>query len=92
MVTYKCSTEEWSKVAVRILRCIYFTFHEYITSTVRGAEDVQGKHHGIGEGGGLLLTGKIQTIHLARVTPLVESRSGLIVFQALHYGVVDHHL
>lgn len=62
------------------------------TSTVRRAEDVEGEQHSIGEGGGLLLTGKIQPINLAGVTPLMEGRGGLIVFQALHYRVVDHHL
>lgn len=63
-----------------------------LTSAVRRAEDIEGEQHGVGEGGGLLLTGKVQPIDLAGVTPLMEGRSGLVVFQALHYGVVDHHL
>lgn len=63
-----------------------------LTSTVRRTEDVEGEQHGVGEGGGLLLTGKVQPIDLAGVTPLMEGRGGLVVLQALDDGVVDHNL
>lgn len=65
---------------------------QVLTSTVRGAKDVEGKQHGVGESGGLLLTGKVQPIDLASIAPLMEGRGGLIVLQTFHYGVVDHHL
>lgn len=63
-----------------------------LTSAVGRAEDVEGEQHGVGEGGGLLLTGEVQPVDLPSITPLMEGRGGLIVLQALHYGIVDHHL
>lgn len=61
-------------------------------TSILSAEDVEGKKHGVGEGGGLLLAGKVEAIDLPGVPPLVEGRGGLVVLEALHYGVVDNHL
>lgn len=49
-----------------------------------GIHDVQGKQHGIGERGRLLLTGEVQAIDLAGVSPLVEGWCRLIVLQPFH--------
>lgn len=57
-----------------------------------GAEHIEGKQHGVGEGGGLLFTGKVEPIHLPGITPLVKRRSGLIIFQALYNRVVNDNL
>lgn len=57
----------------------------YRTSTIGGAEDIESEQHGVGEGGGLLLTGKVQPIDLPSVPPLMEGRGGLVVLQTLHY-------
>ena len=61
-------------------------------TSILSAEDVEGKEHGVGEGGGLLLAGEVEAIALPGVPPLMESRGGLVVLEALHYGVVDNHL
>ena len=61
-------------------------------TSILSAEDVEGEEHGVGEGGGLLLAGEVEAIDLPGVPPLVEGRSGLVVLEALHYGVVDNHL
>jgi len=61
-------------------------------TSILSAEDVEGEEHGIGEGGGLLLAGEVEAIDLPGVPPLVEGRGGLVVLEALHYGVVDDHL
>lgn len=61
-------------------------------TSILAAEHVEGEQHGVGEGGGLLLTGEVESVHLPRVTPLVEGGRGLVVLQALHYGIVDDHL
>lgn len=61
-------------------------------TSILAAEHVEGEQHGVGEGGGLLFTGEVESVHLPRVTPLVEGGRGLVVLQALHYGIVDDHL
>lgn len=61
-------------------------------ASILSAEDVEGEEHGVGEGGRLLLAGEVEAIDLPGVPPLVEGRGGLVVLEALHYGVVDHHL
>lgn len=74
---------------------VYKMFVQYTEMThtsILSAEDVEGKEHGVGEGGGLLLAGKVEAIDLPGVPPLVEGRGGLVVLEALHYGVVDNHL
>lgn len=59
---------------------------------VLAAEHVEGEQHGVGEGSGLLFTGEVESVHLPRVTPLVEGGRGLVILQTLHDGVVDDHL
>lgn len=61
-------------------------------ASVLRAEHIEGKHHGGREGGGLLLAGEVETVHLPGITPLVEGGCGLIILQPLYYGVVDHYL
>ena len=48
-----------------------------------GAQHVEGEEHGIGEGGGLLLAGEVETVHLPGITPLVEGWCGLVVLEPL---------
>lgn len=62
-----------------------------ITSILR-AEDVEGKQHGVREGGGLLLAGKVEAVDLPGISPLVEGWGSLVVLEALHDGVVNDHL
>ena len=52
----------------------------------------QGCQHGLGEVFCLFTTGKIETINLAIVPPLVKSWGGLIVLQPFQDGTVYHHL
>ena len=61
-------------------------------TSILSAEDVEGKEHGVGEGGGLLLACEVEAIDLPGVPPLVEGGGGLVVLEALHYGVVYNHL
>lgn len=61
-------------------------------TSILSAEDIEGEEHGIGEGGGLLLAGKVESIDLPGISPLVEGRGGLVVLETLHYGVVYNHL
>lgn len=49
-----------------------------------GIHDVEGEQHGVGERGRLLLTGEVQAIDLAGVSPLVERWCRLIVLQPFH--------
>lgn len=62
-----------------------------ITCILR-AQDIERKQHGSGEGGGLLFAGKVQPVNLPRITPLVESWRGLVIFQTFHNGVVYNDL
>ncbi len=62
-----------------------------ITCILR-AQDIECKQHGSGEGGGLLFAGKVQPVNLPRITPLVESWRGLVIFKAFHNGVVYNDL
>lgn len=61
-------------------------------TSILGAEHIEGKQHGVGEGGGLLLTGKVESIHLPGITPLVKCRRGLIILQPLYNRVVNDDL
>lgn len=61
-------------------------------TSILSTEDIEGKEHSIGEGGGLLLAGEVEAIDLPGVPPLVEGWCGLVVLETLHYWVVDDHL
>lgn len=61
-------------------------------TSILSAEDVEGKQHGVGEGGGFLLAGKVEAVDLPGISPLVEGRGSLVVLEALHDGVVNNHL
>ena len=55
-------------------------------------QSVQGCNHGLGEVFCLLATGKVETIHLTIVAPLMEGWGGLVVLQPFQDGTVYHHL
>lgn len=55
-------------------------------------QNIEGKQHGIREGGGFLLAGEVEAIDLPCVAPLVEGGRGLVVLQAFDDGVVNDHL
>lgn len=56
------------------------------------AQYIESKEHGCGEGGGLFFAGEVQPINLPRITPLVKSWRGLVIFQTFHNGVVYNNL
>lgn len=70
--------------------CVYCTVGKH--TSILSTEDIEGKEHSIGEGGGLLLAGEVEAIDLPGVPPLVEGWCGLVVLETLHYWVVDDHL
>lgn len=49
-------------------------------TSILAAEYVEGKEHGIGEGSGFLLTGKVEPVYLPGISPLMKCRSSLVVF------------
>ena len=55
-------------------------------------QSVQGCNHGLGKVFCLLATGKVETIHLTIVAPLMEGWGGLVVLQPFQDGTVYHHL
>lgn len=61
-------------------------------TSILAAEDIESEEHCIGESGGLLFTGEVESVHLAGVTPLMESGRGLVVLESLNYRIVDDHL
>lgn len=63
--------------------CVCCTVGEH--TSILSTEDIEGKEHSVGEGGGLLLAGEVKAIDLPGVPPLVEGWGGLVVFEALHY-------
>lgn len=61
-------------------------------TSILSAEDVEGEQHGVGEGGGFLLAGKVEAVDLPGIPPLVEGWGSLVVLETLHDGVVNNHL
>ena len=55
-------------------------------------QDIQHFNHGHGEGIRFLFAAEVESIDLSVVSPLMECRSGLIVFQTFENSAVDHHL
>ena len=55
-------------------------------------ETLQRCQHGPCEAACVLLTRKVESIHLSVVSPLVEGRGGLVVLEPLQDGAVDDHL
>ena len=53
---------------------------------------IQGSCHRLSKGFCILLVGKVQTIHLTVVSPLVKGRCGLVVFQSTYDCTVNDHL
>ena len=58
----------------------------------RSGSYLQGFKHRGGEHVRVVLAGEVEAVHLLVVPPLVESGRGLVVFQPLENGAVDHHL
>lgn len=56
------------------------------------AYGIQGSCHRLSKGFCILLVGKVQTIHLTVVSPLVKGRCGLVVFQSTYDCTVNDHL
>lgn len=72
-------------------KCVCKALRKKRTS-ILSTEDIEGEEHSVGEGCCLLLAGEVEAIDLPGVPPLVESWGGLVVLEALHYGVIDNHL
>lgn len=49
-------------------------------------------HHGARKVLGIALAGKVETVYILGVTPLMERCRGLIVFESLQYRTIDDHL
>ena len=56
------------------------------------ANGIQGSCHRLSKGFCILLVGKVQTIHLTVVSPLVKGGCGLVIFQSTYDCTVNDHL
>lgn len=53
---------------------------------------LQGMHHGACKVLRIALTGKIETVNIFGVAPLMKCGCGLIIFESLQYGAIDNDL